>query len=59
MPYCDHVLDFVVPDDSIVENEVVGFAVEGVVPYSSVDAAPNVFVVWLSASVYCELVGTV
>ena len=52
-------LDFVVPDDSIVENEVVGLAVEGVVPYSSVDGVPNVFVISLSASVYCELVGTV
>ena len=51
-------LDLVVPDDGV-ENEVVGLTVEGVVPYSSVDAAPNVFVVWLSASVYCELVGTV
>jgi len=53
------VLDFVVPDDSVVESEVVGFVVEGVVPYSSVDVVPNVFVVWLSASVYCELVGAV
>jgi hypothetical protein len=53
------VLDFVVPDDGVVENEVVGLAVEGVVPYSSVDVDPNVLVVSLSASVYCELVGTV
>jgi hypothetical protein len=53
------VLDFVVPDDGVVENEVVGLANEGVVPYSSVDVDPNVFVVLLSAPVYCELVGAV
>ena len=53
MSYCDHVLDFVVPVDGVVEGEVVGLAAEGVVPYSSVDVAPN------SASVYCEFVGTV
>jgi hypothetical protein len=58
LPYCDHVLDLVVPDDGV-ENEVVGLTVEGVVPYSSVDGVPNVFVISLSASVYCELVGTV
>lgn len=52
-------LDSVVPDDGVVENEVVGYAVEGVVPYSFVDIAPNVFVVLLSASVYCELGETV
>lgn len=59
MPYCDHVLDFVVPDDGVVENEVAGLVAEGVVPYSSVDGNPNVLVVSLSVSVYCELVETV
>jgi hypothetical protein len=53
------VVDFVVPDDGVVENEVVGLAVEDVVPYSAVNVDPNVFVVLLSASVYCELVGAV
>jgi hypothetical protein len=53
------VLDSVVPDDGVVENEVVGLAVEGVVPYSSIDVDPNLFAVLLSASVYCELVGAV
>ena len=47
------------PTTELLRMRLSDYAVEGVVPYSSVDIVPNVFVVLLSASVYCELGETV